>query len=191
MISTFTAVFDANVLFSIRLTSLLMWLAMSGHFRARWSVDIHREWMAAVAKERGISIDQLEHRRQAMDAAVLDCCVTGYDELIPGLRLPDANDRHVLAAAICCGADVIVTFNENDFPADAIERYGIHTRHPDDFILDVHGLHQGAVEKAAKDDLAHYLEPPLDVDEYIEGLRACGIPKTADYLRKAKVFLTG
>lgn len=191
MISTFTVVFDANVLFSIRLTSLLMWLAMSGLFRARWSIDIHREWMAAVGKERGVSIERLEARRQAMDASVLDCCVTGYENLIPGLELPDANDRHVLAVAIRCGADAIVTFNENDFPPNAIERYGIHTRHPDDFILDVHGLHPGVLVKAARDDLAHYVEPPLDVDAYIEGLRVCGVPRTADYLQKTRVLLTG
>jgi hypothetical protein len=51
MISTFTAVFDSCVFFSNRLTSLLMWLAMSGLFRARWSDDIHREWMQAVSKK--------------------------------------------------------------------------------------------------------------------------------------------
>jgi predicted nucleic acid-binding protein len=190
MISTFTVVFDANVLFSIRLTSLLMHLAMSGLFRARWSVDIHREWMDAVAKQRGISADQLAARRDYMDAAVLDCRVSGYDGLIPALELPDPNDRHVLAAAICCGADAIVTFNERDFPESALDRYGVHTRHPDDFILDIHGLHPGALVRAAKDDLGHYTNPSLDVDTYIGGLRACGVPKTADRLQKTKVLLT-
>jgi hypothetical protein len=98
MISTFTAVLDANVLFSIRLTSLLMELAMSGLFRARWSNDIHREWMAAVSKARGISVDVLSGRRDSMDVAVPDGCVSGYEVLIPALTLPDPNDRHVLAA---------------------------------------------------------------------------------------------
>jgi hypothetical protein len=64
MISTFTVVFDANVFFSIRLTSLLLELVMSGLFRARWSADIHREWMTAVSENRGIAIEQLAGRRQ-------------------------------------------------------------------------------------------------------------------------------
>jgi hypothetical protein len=51
MISTFTALFDANVFFGSRLRSLILELATTGLFRARWSEDIHTEWMAAVVKE--------------------------------------------------------------------------------------------------------------------------------------------
>jgi predicted nucleic acid-binding protein len=167
-----------------------MWLAMSGLFRARWSPDIHREWMAAVADKHGIDIAALEPRREAMDASVLDSCVTGYESLIPLLTLPDPNDRHVLAAAIRCGADAIVTFNERDFPVAVVEEFGIHVRHPDDFILDVHGLHQSALIEAAKIDLAHYADPPLNVYAYIDGLRRSKVPKTADYLEKMKVLLS-
>jgi len=190
MISTFTAVFDSNVLFSIRLTSLLMELAMSGLFRARWSPDIHQEWMEAVGRERGIDISELKRRRAAMDEAVPDGCVFGYEALTVGLALPDPNDRHVLAAAIRCGASVIVTFNEGDFPEDAIRQYGIHVRNPDDFILDVDGVDPGTLIGAARDDLAHYQNPPLSVEEYINGLRIARAPKTANYLFRTRVLLT-
>src|SRR3974390_528219 len=139
MISTFTVVFDSNVLNSIRLTSLLMELAMSGLFRARWSADIHAEWIAAVSEQCGIDPAALAVRRECMDQAVPDGCVVGYEPLIAGLKLPDPNDRHVLAAAIRCGASAIVTFNQKDFPVEIIVPFGIHTRHPDDFILDVEG----------------------------------------------------
>jgi hypothetical protein len=54
-----------------------------------------------------------------LDLAIPDGLVNGHETLITGLRLPDANDRHVLAAAIRCNASVIVTFNEKDFPASA------------------------------------------------------------------------
>jgi len=39
-----------------------------------------------------------------MNSAVRDCLVEGYEPLIEGLKLPDADDRHVLAAAIKVGA---------------------------------------------------------------------------------------
>ncbi len=189
MISTFTVVFDANVLFSIRLTSLLMELAMSGLFRARWSADIHAEWMRSVSLERGIDLATLAGRREAMDEAVLDGCVTGYEPLIAGLELPDPNDRHVLAAAIRCGANAIVTFNEKDFPADILKPFGLHTRHPDDFIMDVEGIDPGTLVDAARADLAHYNKPPLSADDYIEGLQRCDVPKTAEFLTRTKVLL--
>jgi hypothetical protein len=166
-----------------------MWLAMSGLFRPRWSSDIHREWMTAVNNAYGIPIEDLIVRRDSMDAAVLDSRVTGYEDLIVGLELPDPNDRHVLAAAIRCGATAIVTFNERDFPVESLEKYGIEARHPDDFILEVDGIDPGTLIDAAKSDLAHYVNPKLDVETYIEGLRVSGVPKTSDYLRKTKVLL--
>jgi len=116
MSSTFTALFDANVLYGARLRSLLMELAMSGLFRARWSNDIHREWMTAVSTNTGIPLQQLQSTRAYMDAAVPDGCISGYEALIPALELPDPHDRHVLAAAIRGGASVIVTFNRATSP---------------------------------------------------------------------------
>ncbi|MCJ2140367.1 hypothetical protein [Methylobacterium sp. E-066] len=48
MPSTFTAFFDANVFFGARLRSLVMEVAQSGVFRARWSPDVHDEWIRSV-----------------------------------------------------------------------------------------------------------------------------------------------
>jgi predicted nucleic acid-binding protein len=191
MISTFGAVFDANVLYSSRIRSLLMELTMSGLFRPYWSVDIHREWMEAVNTNAGIAIEKLETTRSHMDTAVPDACVTGYVGLIPALTLPDPDDRHVLAVAIRAGASAIVTFNEKHFPIEALEPYGLHTRHPDMFIRDVDGIDPGVVAEAARADLAHYQNPPLSVDEYIAGLEAAGLPQTAQHLRGVRVLLSG
>ena len=58
---------------------------------------------------------KLERTRDLMNAHVRDAIVTGFEELIPSLVLPDADDRHVLAAAIRAGAQVIVTYNLKDF----------------------------------------------------------------------------
>jgi hypothetical protein len=126
-----------------------------------------------------------------MDTSVPDACVTGYEGLIPALTLPDPSDCHVLAAAIRAGASAIVTFNEKDFPAEALKPYGLHTRHPDLFIRDVDGIDPGVVAEAARADLAHYENPPLSVDEYIEGIRSAGLPATADHLHAVRVLLIG
>ena len=63
-----------------------------------------------------------------MNFHVSDALVTGFDELIPSLTLPDPHDRHVLAAAIHGRADVIVTKNLKHFPAAALTRYGIEAQ---------------------------------------------------------------
>jgi hypothetical protein len=40
----------------------------------------------------------------------------------------------VLAAAIHCGTNVIVTVNLRDFPTKVLATYGIEAQHPDPFV---------------------------------------------------------
>jgi hypothetical protein len=190
MISTFTAFFDANVFFGARLRSLVLELSKSGLFRARWSEHVHDEWIAAVLAKRA-DIDPIKLRvvRQLMNEAVPDCLVTGYEELIPSLSLPDPSDRHVLAAAILGSASVIVTFNESDFPQETLSPFGIHTRHPDLFLLETEGLDPGSLVRALECDRRRYRNPPLTVDQYVGDLRRAGLPRTADYLDRLKVLI--
>ena len=70
--------------------------------------------------------------------------MTGYEHLIDSIELPDQDDRHVLAAAIRCGASVIVTFNLGDFPSQALAEFSIEAQHPDDFVLAVLEAFPGA-----------------------------------------------
>jgi predicted nucleic acid-binding protein len=115
--TNFTALYDSCVLYPAPLRDLLMWLALSDLFRARWSNDIHEEWIRNLLEDRpDLTRERLERTRDKMNSNIRDCLVTGYEPLIDGLTLPDPNDRHVLAAAIRASADVIVTFNLKDFP---------------------------------------------------------------------------
>jgi hypothetical protein len=59
--SPFTVVYDACVLYPAPLRDFLMWLALSGAFRARWSARIHDEWKRNVLKNRpDLSPQQLD-----------------------------------------------------------------------------------------------------------------------------------
>ena len=118
-----------------------------------------------------------------MDSHVRDCLVSGYQDLIPSLRLPDKDDRHVLAAAIVAGADVIVTFNLSDFPAETLQQYGIEAQHPDDFITHLVDLAPSAVCKAAKNQRANLKNPPLSVEELLAAYERRGLAQTVAELR--------
>jgi hypothetical protein len=61
--------------------------------------------------------------------------VTGYEPLI-GEMANDPKDRHVLAAAVRGGAEVLVTENLRDFPSDAVHPYEIEVVSQDTFLLD-------------------------------------------------------
>lgn len=191
MISTFTAFIDTNVFYGARLRSLVLYVAQTKIFRARWSDDIHEEWIRNLLKNRqDLKPEDLDRTRALMNAAVPDCLVEGYEGLIPALALPDEDDRHVLAAAIVTRANVIVTFNEKDFPEDAIAAYRLHTKHPDDFLVDAFELAPEEFVDAVRRDFPHYGAPPLVYEDYIDSLAKAGIPQTAKLLRQFKILMS-
>ena len=68
MQGSFCAFLDSNVLYPVSLRNLLMRLALAGLYQARWSADIHDEWIRAVLQDRtDISKERLEAIRAAMD----------------------------------------------------------------------------------------------------------------------------
>jgi len=163
--SNFTAVYDACVLYPAPLRDFLMWLGLSGRFRARWSSQIHEEWKRSLLRDRSdLTAEQLNRTSALMDQAIPDALVTGHEAIAENLRLPDPGDRHVLAAAIRCGASVIVTFNEKDFPADALEPFGIEAQHPDLFVDNLFDLDPAAVIAAAQRQRRQLKNPPMTVD---------------------------
>ena len=96
--------------------------------------------------------------------------MTGYEGLIPALELPDANDRHVLAAAIVGRCDVIVTKNLRHFPEETLARYGIGALHPDDFLSSQLNLAPGLFCTAVRTVRARLIRPPYTATEYLATL---------------------
>lgn len=188
--SPFTAVYDACVLYPAPLRDFLMWLALSGRFRARWTLEIHQEWKRNLLKNRpDLKAEQLDRTSDLMDQAIPDACVTGYENLIEGLSLPDANDRHVLAAAIRCSASVIVTFNQKDFPASKLDEFGIEAQHPDEFVDNLFDLDPAAVVAAAQRQRQQLKMPPMDVDPYLELLMRQGLVQSVKALNQYRAIL--
>jgi hypothetical protein len=73
-----------------------------------------------------------------------DSWVTGYEPLIDRMA-NHPKDRHVLAAAVKCGAPVIVTFNKRDFPTAATEPWGIGVQGPSTFLKHQYDLNPSVV----------------------------------------------
>ena len=184
-VSSFTAVYDACVLYPAPLRDLLMHLAMTDLFRAKWSDMIHDEWTSNLLKNRSdLTAQQLAHTRNMMNAHVPDASVTDFEELIPSLKLPDPNDRHVLAAAIRGQADIIVTKNLKDFPAAALAPYGIEAQHPDEFVIHLLDLAPEVVCEAVRLHRQSLKRPPKTVAEFLATLELQEMPRTVEALRQ-------
>lgn len=183
--SRLTVVYDSCVLYPAPLRSLLMYLATTGLYRARWSDDIHEEWMRSFQCDYpDISRRQAERIRDLMDAHVDDCIVSGYEALIPTLNLPDPDDRHVLAAAIHSGADLIVTFNLKDFPAHTLAPHAIEAQHPDDFLTQQLEIAPTVVCQAANEHRRGLKNPPMGVEAYLASLERQGLVRTVSALQE-------
>lgn len=179
-----TAIYDACVLYPAPLRDFLMWLALTNLFKARWTEEIHLEWTRNVLKNRpDLTLEQLTRTKNLMNANVRDCLVTGYESLITAIELPDPDDRHVLAAAIRTGADVIVTFNLSDFPFLALEPYGVKAVHPDNFIQNLIDLNPEAVCAAAQKQRQTLKNPSKTIDEYLDTLLKSGLKQTVAMLK--------
>ena len=129
-----------------------------------------------------LSAAQLERTRQLMNAAVRDCLLTGYEGRIDGLTLPDPDDRHVLAAAIEAQAQVIVTNNLRDFPANTLEPFGLEAQQPDDFILRIIAQDPLAVRDTVETHQQALKNPPKTPSEYLTTLSNQNLPKTVAVL---------
>lgn len=179
-----TAVYDANILYPAPLRDLFIRLAQSGLVRARWTEAIHDEWMRNVLKDNpALFPNRLARTRSLMNEAVRDCLVTGNEDLIESLTLPDPNDRHILAAAIRANAEVIITFNLKDFPADVLAGFNIEAQHPDEFLESLFAAAPGPVCAAVKHQRAGLRNPPKTAEELLATLEGQGLTQTVARLR--------
>lgn len=177
--ASFVAVYDACVLYPAPLRDLLLHLALTDLFRARWTDRIHDEWIRSVLAARAdLMAAQLARTRSLMDTAIPDAVVTGYEGLIDQVTLPDPDDRHVVAAAIRAHAGVIVTYNLKDFPPDSLRPYEIEAQHPDEFVMHLLDLAPGAVYAAVRDQRQTLRNPPRSVSELLDTFRALGLAST-------------
>jgi predicted nucleic acid-binding protein len=161
-------VLDACVLYPAPLRDILLELAVTDLYQAKWTDQIHNEWRDNLLANRpDITRQQLDRTQGLMDAAVPDCLVDGYQRLIDRLSLPDMKDRHVFAAAIRAKASLIVTYNVKDFPALSLVQYNVEAVHPDLFLTRLFDRFPGLVIDGLRRCRARLRRPELSASQYI------------------------
>jgi predicted nucleic acid-binding protein len=176
------ALLDANVLYPAPLRDLLLQLAFTGLYQARWSAEIDDEWKRNLLAARPELAGRIERTHAVMRLAMPDALVTDYAHLIHGLSLPDPDDRHVLAAAITAEADVIVTFNLKDFPAVSLAPHSLVAQHPDAFLQTFIDAMPLRVLAAVRECVARLVQPSISSSDYLKTLDRLGLTQTAAFL---------
>lgn len=153
------------------LRDVLLSLSYNGVFAARWTNQIHDEWTRNLQRQRpDLTPSQLQRTRALMNSQIDESLVEGYEPLIPTLTLPDADDRHVLAAAIHARAEVIVTWNLKDFPASALQPYGIEALSPDRFLVGLLPDWQNLIIESLATVRKRLKSPPHSPTQFLDAL---------------------
>ncbi|CDZ56698.1 PIN domain-containing protein [Neorhizobium galegae] len=179
------AVYDACVLYPFHLRNVLIQCAFDGLVEARWTDDIHDEWIRNLAANTpALPIERLITTRDRMKAVLPDADVADYRPLVAGLELPDPNDRHVLAAAVAGKASVIVTWNLKDFPVKHLLPYGVTSQSPDDFLADLHAAFPDALISSVKRARHNLRKSTPSVEAFVNALQQGGLKTFSDVLRR-------
>lgn len=179
------AVYDACVLYPFHLRNILIQCAFDGLVEAHWSDDIHDEWMRNLAANTlGLSIERLEITRGRMKAVLPEADVTNYRPLVADLKLPDPDDRHVLAAAIAGRASVIVTRNLKGFPARDLLPHSVASQSPDEFLADLHAASPDALLSSVRCARHNLRKTTPSVEVFVDALREGGLTKFSGVLRR-------
>lgn len=173
------------MLFPPSLCDTLLRAAAAALYQVLWSDRILRELEEAMIRELQIDPLHAKKRISAMKAHFPEAMVTGFENLIPAM-LNDADDRHVAAAAVAAGAQVIVTNNLRHFRKGDLPASG-QAQSPDEFLTSLLSFRPAVVLDILTAQAGDLKRPPMTVLELLEGL-ARSTPKFAE---AAKELVTG
>lgn len=185
----FVVLLDANVLYPFRKRDVLLRFYDAGLFRARWTERILDEWSRSLLNAHPNLKSNIEAQQEKIRNVFPEALVSGFEHLEAGLNLPDADDRHVLAAAILCGAQHIVTDNVRDFPSAELDQFDIKAIEADEFLSRTFDLYTAEAMSVLRELRSYYSNPRFTPSEFVFDLTAKGMPKLAARVRERRDFL--
>src|SRR5258707_12304522 len=147
----------------------------------KWTDQIMAEGSRKLQENFGVTEEQAAYRESEIRKHFGEAWVEGYEDLIPSMTNPE-KDRHVLAAAVRCGAETIVTYNLRDFPRSALAAYSITAQGPSTFLNNLYELDRDAVHGALEQQAAA-IDKSL---EYLLDRLRVNVPAFVDSLKQRR-----
>ncbi|MBA4299910.1 MAG: PIN domain-containing protein [Cyclobacterium sp.] len=174
---------DACVLYPMTIRDLLLTFADEELFKPFWSEEIQKEWKRNLLLNRpDLDPRRIEQTSLAMDEFFPDASVEDWQTFSNQISLPDKDDHHVLAAAIKCEADYLVTSNLKDFPTEVLEKFNIKPILPDEFCSMLIQLNQRPAIKAFLKMVGRLKNPSRSISDVLLTLTKTELPKTSSLL---------
>lgn len=183
-------VIDANVLYSSFTRDLLLSLFSAAFYEAKWTDEINDEWVRHLLENRSnINPANVKRTLRLMNSIQPNPIVADYKHIIEQLSLPDKDDRHVLAAAIACGAKKILTWNLKDFPEKFLKEFGILAENPDKFLATLISEDPISVANIFRSVRVRQNRPPLDIAGFLSALQVNSLTQTYHQIERYRNYL--
>ncbi len=180
MNSDFPVIIDACVLVQAAVRDTLLRLSERRLFLSRWSDEIIAEVDRTLIKF-GVPRPKVDFLISELKSHFSDAWVdSGYKALIPAMK-NNEKDRHVVAAALKAGCEVIVTYNLKHFKEAHLKPLDIVARHPDEFLIDIYYLNPEIVVHTLYQQGAA-LNEKLALPQVLQNLRTAKCDKFADLI---------
>jgi predicted nucleic acid-binding protein len=113
----------------------------------KWSEMIMDEVSRNLIDKWNLEPVKARRRQEAIRQHFPEAWVEGFEPLID-VMTNDPKDRHVLAAAVRSHCELIVTYNQRDFPNASVQQFDIEVQGPSTFLRGLYDLDPGlAVHK--------------------------------------------
>lgn len=165
--SSFCAILDANVLFSASIRDILLRLASANLYRLSLTDEILEEACRNLLKTGRMTESGVYRLADIIKETFPEAFVTGYQPLISSMT-NQVKDRHVLAAAVKAGAQVIVTKNLKYFLPRSLAPFDIEAQSPDKFLVHLHHFDCEAVVRNLIEQASDLRKPPMTVHELLD-----------------------
>ncbi len=175
----FIVVIDANVLFPFTLRDALLRAAAAGFYQLRWSTRILDEMTRNLVSSGTMPEDRAIRLRAIMEREFPEAQVVGYEHLIDAMP-NDPKDRHVVAAAVQAGAQIITTANLKDFAALPD---GVEAQSPDEFLCNLFDLDPIGFEDLLREQAGDLVKPAMSFEELLDWLGRVA-PEFVDAVRR-------
>ncbi len=131
----FAVLLDACVLAEASVADLFLRLGEEPRLLLpKWTSRIWDEVDRTCLLKLGWRADLVTTRREIANSFFEEATISGYEHLEVQCHI-DADDRHVLAAAIHAKVETIVTTNLKHFPAEELSNWGIVSVHPGTYLI--------------------------------------------------------
>lgn len=164
-----TVVIDACSLYPMYPRDTLLRAAEAGLYRVYWSEQILDELRRNLVGNGAMDETRTLRLLQEMRRYFPNALVTGHERLIA--EMPNhPKDRHVLAAAVQVGAQVLVTENLRDFPHQVVGELGITIQSSNAFLTHLYSLDPARMHRLVREQAAAYIRPPMSLDRLLTRL---------------------